>query len=188
MLCMAMRPPHLTRIVLRPDSAENTHLIKILLPSLIVPAAAVKLPGEYLFRYLDSGCRVFSDGIVVLRRLSQRWDFFMRGSGTSDSAESGTAAELHGVRVTHNPPPPPWPPRPAAWGGTTLLKQVKPARPCPNPNPNPARKCVCRWWTRTAYPSETSVGGGGALLRRRARRRGRRNALRWRCRRPGALQ
>ena len=80
--------------------------------------------------------------------------------------------------VTHSPPPPPWPPRPAAWGGTTvryystLLKQVKPARPCPNPNPNPARKCVCRWWTRTAYPSETSVGGGGALLRRRARRGG----------------
>ena len=55
-------------------------------------STTVKLPGEYLFGYLDSGCRVFSDGIVVLRRLSQRWDFFMRGSGTSDSAESGTAA------------------------------------------------------------------------------------------------
>ena len=45
-----------------------------MLPSLIVPAAAVKLPGEYLFVYLDSGCGVFCVGIVITMRFQSAYD------------------------------------------------------------------------------------------------------------------
>ena len=45
-----------------------------MLPSLTVAAAAVKLPGEYLFGYLDSGCRVFCVGNVITPSLIPHLD------------------------------------------------------------------------------------------------------------------
>ena len=64
---------------------------KNLLPSLIVPAAAVKLPGEYLFLYLDSGCRVFCVGLVIT-------PIFQRAYGRDVNPNSQKVRRSHRIR------------------------------------------------------------------------------------------
>ena len=75
-------------------------------PSLIVPAAAVKLPGEYLFGYLDSGCRVFCVGNVITPSLIPHLDRDVNPNRRLllprlKSSDSQSSAQLHWGRITH---------------------------------------------------------------------------------------